>query len=308
MVGVPLVILALFLFSAGAAKASMRPKAQKPKQRAPKPTPRPPIVDKVVPVPAKTIKRAEPPPWPADPPHNLPPFPGPGWEPDSPPGAGVAVRAAQLLPTLWSRGEGAHAVEFIKGRWIGFKASRMGSKRGVTAWRMKKAVTITVPEQPETRTVLVKSVTNPEAPPRIVTVRKKPKEPAPAPVKPAPRPVVKDAPKPHPQAKKKERRIVSPKPEPKPAPVIPPEEKEAMAEALPVLRYGAGMNKGQEHLAPFVRTAQEKLGGLDVDGKFGWGTYARVKAYQSTHTHKGEKLAVDGVIGPNTWGALMGAA
>ena len=35
-------------------------------------------------------------------------------------------------------------MEFIKGRWIGFKASRMGSKRGVTAWRMKKAVTITV--------------------------------------------------------------------------------------------------------------------------------------------------------------------
>ncbi|MBB2893723.1 peptidoglycan-binding protein [Flexivirga oryzae] len=60
-----------------------------------------------------------------------------------------------------------------------------------------------------------------------------------------------------------------------------------------VLRYGStGAN---------VKIAQQRLGGLAVDGIFGADTRTRVKSFQGT---KG--LAVDGVIGPATWAALGG--
>lgn len=50
-----------------------------------------------------------------------------------------------------------------------------------------------------------------------------------------------------------------------------------------------------------VKTVQQRLGGLEVDGWFGPKTLAAVKAFQ---TSKG--LAVDGVVGPLTWAALGG--
>ncbi len=50
-----------------------------------------------------------------------------------------------------------------------------------------------------------------------------------------------------------------------------------------------------------VKTAQQKLGGLAVDGSFGPATLARVKALQ-----KSKGLYVDGRIGPSTWEALGG--
>jgi hypothetical protein len=55
-----------------------------------------------------------------------------------------------------------------------------------------------------------------------------------------------------------------------------------------------------------VRRIQERLRELGlyagaVDGRFGGGTDAAVRAYQ-----KANRLAVDGVIGPETWGRLFG--
>ncbi|WP_446666606.1 C40 family peptidase [Flexivirga sp. B27] len=59
------------------------------------------------------------------------------------------------------------------------------------------------------------------------------------------------------------------------------------------LRYGS---RGS-----YVKTAQQRLGGLAVDGIFGTRTLAKVKSFQRTHG-----LAVDGIVGPLTWRALGG--
>jgi peptidoglycan hydrolase-like protein with peptidoglycan-binding domain len=52
-----------------------------------------------------------------------------------------------------------------------------------------------------------------------------------------------------------------------------------------------------------VEAVQTLLGGLTVDGGFGPLTEAKVKAFQTKH-----KLTVDGVVGPDTWHALVVAA
>lgn len=72
--------------------------------------------------------------------------------------------------------------------------------------------------------------------------------------------------------------------------------------------YGPGvlMRKGWMASAG-VRKVQTELNGqgykprLSVDGDFGAKTEAAVKWYQRTH-----KLAVDGVVGPKTWGRMFG--
>lgn len=60
-----------------------------------------------------------------------------------------------------------------------------------------------------------------------------------------------------------------------------------------LLRYGS---RGS-----LVSSAQSKMGGVAVDGVFGASTLARVKSFQRSHG-----LSADGVIGPQTWGALGG--
>jgi hypothetical protein len=75
-------------------------------------------------------------PWPQATPKGLPPFPG-GWELDVPPPLAVQSRAAQLLPTLWGRGAGATKTEKTAGRWITYQAQKMGTKKGVVAFRVK---------------------------------------------------------------------------------------------------------------------------------------------------------------------------
>jgi len=72
-----------------------------------------------------------------------PAFPGPQWEYDSPPPKVVQARATQLLPKLWARGKGAHAVEKTGGRWIAYQAATVRSgKRGVVAFRLRGDGTI----------------------------------------------------------------------------------------------------------------------------------------------------------------------
>lgn len=52
-----------------------------------------------------------------------------------------------------------------------------------------------------------------------------------------------------------------------------------------------------------VKGLQVKLGGLDWDGDFGQATLSAVKAYQKKHS-----LTQDGVVGGQTWAALMHAS
>lgn len=115
--------------------------------RAPAPPPRPPVVvplpstPAVAPVPAVRspgiVPAAfTPAPWPQVVPAGMPPFPGPDWVPDEPPGPGVVARATQLLPQLWAHGPGTIKTEQTAGRWITYRATQMGTKRGVVAFKL----------------------------------------------------------------------------------------------------------------------------------------------------------------------------
>lgn len=120
--------------------APPRPAPQAPVS-VPTPSPMPQSIPVPSPAPAATpASYSTPAPWPQSVPSGLPPFPS-GWEPDEPVGAGVAARAAQLLPELWAHGAGTRKTEQTGGRWITYLATQMGSKRGVTAWRLKPGAT-----------------------------------------------------------------------------------------------------------------------------------------------------------------------
>jgi hypothetical protein len=161
----PLALLIYAVKSAGRKDLTTYSKAAKkhafaaPPKKKLKVTPRPPGPPKEVyakatqesapvqVVPAATTatqvpKTAAPVPWPQVVPAGLPPFPGIDWTPDTPPGAGVAVRAAQLLPELWSHGEGTSKIEQTAGRWIAYRAVKMGDKKGVVAYRQKAETTL----------------------------------------------------------------------------------------------------------------------------------------------------------------------
>jgi len=77
------------------------------------------------------------PPWPQVVPSGLPGFPGPEWEPDSPPPASVVSRASALLSSLWRGGPGTFKTEQTAGRWITYRATQMGTKKGVVAYRLR---------------------------------------------------------------------------------------------------------------------------------------------------------------------------
>lgn len=51
----------------------------------------------------------------------------------------------------------------------------------------------------------------------------------------------------------------------------------------------------------YVKTLQQRLGGLTVDGVFGARTLTKVKTFQQAH-----HLVADGIVGPLTWTALGG--
>jgi hypothetical protein len=120
-----------------------------------KPKPKPPVFHHPVPhpmphpaaaplppgsIPIAYHPAAAPPAWPAAIPLGLPPFPGPGWVPDSPPPPPVVARAVALLPQLWARGAGASATEQTAGRWISYVARMLGTKKSVLAYRLAAPV------------------------------------------------------------------------------------------------------------------------------------------------------------------------
>ena len=51
---------------------------------------------------------------------------------------------------------------------------------------------------------------------------------------------------------------------------------------------------------PIVQQIQQAVGATPVDGKFGPGPAAKVKAFQAAHG-----LAPDGIVGPQTWNAIL---
>jgi len=116
---------------------------------APAPRPRPagaptPAAPPIVPVSHTTAVQVQPAPWPQVVPAGLPAFPGAQWVPDNPPGAGVVARASALIPILWAHGAGTFRTEQTAGRWITYRATPMGQKKGVVAFKLVGEPTITV--------------------------------------------------------------------------------------------------------------------------------------------------------------------
>jgi len=77
-------------------------------------------------------------------PSGLASFPG-GWEPYNPPPGAVVQRAAELLTQLWRGGEGTFKVEKTGGVWVYYRATSMGTKRGVVAYREKLPSAVPAP-------------------------------------------------------------------------------------------------------------------------------------------------------------------
>jgi hypothetical protein len=143
-------LIAMLLFGGRRASAASAPldlsrRAEPPPRPQPRPRPSAPVPASrpspaAAPAPVLIPAGAPPPgprvaPWPQIVPGDLPPFPGPGWVADSPPGPGVVARAQALLPQLWQGGAGTFKIEQTSGRWIAYRATQMGAKRGVVAFR-----------------------------------------------------------------------------------------------------------------------------------------------------------------------------
>jgi hypothetical protein len=117
-------------------------------------------------VPSQPTQATSTPPWPQVVPSGLPAFPGPGWTPDEPPPPAVGTRAHQLLPSLWTAGPGTFKVEQTAGRWIADRATPMGEKKGVVAYRESAHPALRAQPSPAGRPVVT-----PEGPTLTASVR-----------------------------------------------------------------------------------------------------------------------------------------
>jgi len=112
------------------ANGSRRPSPASPAAPAPAPAP----------APGPTMPAGAPP-WPQVMPTGLAPFPS-GWVPYEPPPPAVVQRASALLPQLWQGGAGTFKVEKTAGVWVYYRATPMGEKRGVVAFRERAPAAI----------------------------------------------------------------------------------------------------------------------------------------------------------------------
>ncbi len=103
-------------------------------------------------------------------PSGLAPFPS-GWEPYTPPPGPVVQRANVLLPQLWRGGAGTFKVEQTAGVWVYYRATPMGDKRGVVAFREKvpssiapASMPVVVPIGPASRGPTTQASTAPSSP------------------------------------------------------------------------------------------------------------------------------------------------
>ena len=78
--------------------------------------------------------------WPTAAPAALPPFPGPGWVPDTPPGPGVAAEAQRLNAQLWNFTTKTKTKPYIQeqfgGRWMTFAPFMNGAYMSTAAYRL----------------------------------------------------------------------------------------------------------------------------------------------------------------------------
>lgn len=143
----PISLLLLLLLFAKSSSAKPAPLFVAPHQGF-TPHPPPPAPHQGGAIPVAFHVPPTPAPWPAAVPAGLPPYPGPGWVPDQPPGPGVVARAYAILPELWGRGAGASKTEQIAGRWITLVATMMGAKKGVVAFRLAQPTAAPPPVAP----------------------------------------------------------------------------------------------------------------------------------------------------------------
>lgn len=282
-------------------------------------------------------ERTSTPPWPSVTPSGLPPFPGSGWQYDEPPPKAVQQRAGELRAQLWARGKGSHKIEQTAGRWIAYRAElTRGNKQGVVAYRERSSAAPrppaagtaqrpTAPSAPGMGAIVIPVATDLNAPNVYVmrpgtTYRVQSEAELPAVIDP-------DAVKrgleaggaknvtilPTGSALTLIRYDISPTftipvavGEWLTMPIMGSEFRLRFIEikvlgapavspiGMPTLRRGS---KG-----PAVGVLQRKLG-IAADDQFGAGTHAAVVAYQRRNG-----LKPDGVVGPNTWIALLGRA
>lgn len=172
--------------------AAVAPATPKPRPPRPKPhgaAPHPLAVDIG---PATMLPTAvTPPAWPAVLPDGLPPFPGPGWALDSPPGPGVAARALALLPQLWEHGEGTTTTEQTQRRWITYRATLMANKRGVVAYKLAAPPATAVPPAPVIVVPHPAAAPVPNAAPLLVSLAPHAAAPSPSPSAPLTLPMLR---------------------------------------------------------------------------------------------------------------------
>ncbi len=170
----PLVLL-LLAYLLGQHKAKPRPTIFHPHPH-PAAQPHPYAPPGSIPIAYHPTVAPAPPAWPAVLPDGLPPFPGPGWVPDSPPPQPVVARAFALLPLLWQRGEGSKTTEQTAGRWITYVARMVGAKKSVLAYRLAQPTTPVVAPVPgpmpmaATPTGIVPAVYHPAAAPGAMPI------------------------------------------------------------------------------------------------------------------------------------------
>jgi len=268
-------LLFLYFLCAGRGRGATPAPAPAPVPRRPAAAAQPPLV--MTRAPASTA------PWPQQLPPGLPPYPGPDWITDLPPTPGVPQRAAQLLPMLWREGEGAYRIEQTGGKWIAYRATQMGVKRGVTAKRLRTAAP--APATTRVAPATTRVAPEPRQAPTDARVLKV-KLPGGGTVR-------------IPEVRDTEGRRVPNVPTAPPAPrAAKPAPKRAPASplSLPTLRLRSPYMRG-----PDVVTLQSKLGGIEADGVFGPMTHRAVLAFQGSRG-----LVQDGIVGPKTWAALYG--